>query len=995
MKSLLIVPVFAVSLALPLTFLGDQNAREKAQARPDAGPLLAKIGTPRGVCVVLGDAPAALELARGSELLVYVQAPDAKQVDELRRAADDAGLLGKRLFVQQGPLSKLHLADNLADAVVACGETCTPPDELHRVLRPGGKLLHQSGEATKPFPKGIDDWSHPYHGPDNNPQSRDQLARAPYLTHFTAEPWYCPMPLVTVAAGGRLFKAFGHIAVKEREWPWLSSLIAQNAFNGTILWKRPLSEGFMIHRNTLIATPETLYLGDNRSCKRLDPATGEIKDEIVVPADVGDGPAWKWLALENGVLYALVGKEEPPDPTLKGGRMARGWPWRGGALGRGYDSKQYTWGFGNTLFALDPVTKKVLWKHRESELLDTRALCLAAGRIFYYSHGKFLGALEARTGKPLWKTSAPELFQAIGDHLFAQNPIEGFSSSSYMKANDKGVYFAGPTRTNLVGVSAVNGQLLWQVEKRGNSQLVLRDDGLYAMSPGGSSRHDYLTGKVLATLGHRVNCTRATGSADSIFVRGGRDGTLRYDLAAGTQQHLCPMRPSCQDGVIVSYGHLYWGPWMCDCNLTLVGVVSLAPAGKFDFAAKATEAGRLEHGDTGKVTGPSVDAADWPTLRANNRRGAFSTVALPDKTSLQWTFTPKTAAPATAPVAAGGLVFVGGHDGAVRALDAGTGAVRWTAYTGGGLTYPPAVGSGRVFAGSGDGWVYALDAATGRQLWRFRAAPQERTIPVYGSLRSTWPVGSGVLVEAGVVYAAAGIANHDGTHVYALDAETGKLRWHNGTSGTLHPQTSSGVSVNGHLLLHDKQLHLAGGNMAAVASYDLADGRCVTDPLAPASHTQFRAGSDLFVVGDKVTVSGSPLYSPVGDYRMVSDAVLQAPVGDVVTYLGPHNSVVSLAEAGAGAMPKPKVRWSHKPVSRVYGLAVTPNAVLVAGVHDPAKQGQPLTASVQALSLADGRTLWRHSLPGLPVSWGLAVNREGQVLVTLQDGRVLSFGAPK
>ena len=65
----------------------------------------------------------------------------------------------------------------------------------------------------------------------------------------------------------------------------------------------------------------------------------------------------------------------------------------------------------------------------------------------------------------------------------------------------------------------------------------------------------------------------------------------------------------------------------------------------------------------------------------------------------------------------------------------------------------------------------------------FRAAPLERKIPVYGSLSSTWPVGGGVLVEDGVAYAAAGMANYDGTHVYALDAATGKIRWQNNTSG--------------------------------------------------------------------------------------------------------------------------------------------------------------------------------------------------------------------
>jgi outer membrane protein assembly factor BamB len=82
--------------------------------------------------------------------------------------------------------------------------------------------------------------------------------------------------------------------------------------------------------------------------------------------------------------------------------------------------------------------------------------------------------------------------------------------------------------------------------------------------------------------------------------------------------------------------------------------------------------------------------------------------------------------------------------------------VRWTAYTGGPISYPPTLWQGRALVGSGDGWIYCFEAATGRQLWRFRAAPAERVIPVYGSLRSTWPVAGGVLVEDGIAYAAAG-----------------------------------------------------------------------------------------------------------------------------------------------------------------------------------------------------------------------------------------------
>ena len=140
---------------------------------------------------------------------------------------------------------------------------------------------------TKPFPAGVDDWSHPYHGPDNNPQSNDKVIVAPYLTQFLAEPRYAPLPQVAVTSAGRVFKAFGHMAFKEREEPWLNTLVAFNGYNGTMLWQRDLAEGVMIHRNTMVATPAALYFGDDKSCKVIDAATGKLLDEIVPPD--GDG----------------------------------------------------------------------------------------------------------------------------------------------------------------------------------------------------------------------------------------------------------------------------------------------------------------------------------------------------------------------------------------------------------------------------------------------------------------------------------------------------------------------------------------------------------------------------------------------------------------------------------------------------------------------------------------------------------------------------------
>ncbi|HUT88979.1 MAG TPA: hypothetical protein VMY37_05765 [Thermoguttaceae bacterium] len=50
------------------------------------------------------------------------------------------------------------------------------------------------------------------------------------------------------------------------------------------------------------------------------------------------------------------------------------------------------------------------------------------------------------------------------------------------------------------------------------------------------------------------------------------------------------------------------------------------------------------------------------------------------------------------------------------------------------------------------------------------------------------------------------------------------------------------------------------------------------------------------------------------------------------------------------------------------------------------------TYGITALGIQDGKPLWKHPLPAAPVAWGLAVDRRGRVLVTLRDGRVLSFG---
>jgi outer membrane protein assembly factor BamB len=890
----------------------------------------------RGICVLLGDRDCqqALNLARQSDLTVLVHLADHNDLQAAARAAESAGLYGSRVFVSTGSPSRIPLADNIADSVIAADGA--PEAEVLRVLRPGGKATLGQKTFSKPFPPGIDDWTHHYHAPDNNPQSRDQLARAPFLTQFIAEPRYAPAPQACVAAAGRIFMAFGHVAWHEREEPMLNTLIAMNGYNGTLLWKRRLTSGIMVDRSTMIATPTTLYLADEKSCKLLDAATGALTGEIAVPV----APFWKWMALENGMLYALIGEPEPPDPIARWRLTRHGWPWTG--ISQSYNASQYEWGMSPTLFAIDPNTKKILWQHREETPVDSRAVCLRNGRIYIAAFGKYLACLDAPSGKQLWRRTAendPELFRNIGPYRPGHGAIGGWKSTVYLKCTDKALYTVGPQVEWLTALDTADGHLLWKHPAK-DLHVIIRDDAVYTTAaqnkPGDTRKLDPLTGAILASYDiRRRACTRSTGSADGIFFRA-HEGTARLDLATGQTQFVSAVRPSCHVGVIVANGHLYWLPWACDCDLQMFGVFCLGPAGNFNFSQTATDADHLERFAPGCVA-VAVSSDDWPTYRANNIRSAKTQVAVPGKGRLLWQTDTKLRNP-SAPIAAGGMVFLGDGDGIVRALDAKTGKQRWRGYTGGAIRFPPTLAMGEALVGSDDGYVYAFCARTGQLRWRFRAAPVDRRIPVYGALSSTWPVASGVLATRDALYFAAGINDLDGTHVYALDPFTGTIKWQNNTAGHLDSFSRRGVACQGELLLHDGKLYLAGGNSVSPGIFDAATGECLNTKPGGMGTSAVR-GRELRLDSGVIKVSGQPLHSrpdmPVFDkFCEWQDVVVNAP-----------NAKLSFIQRDS--------TWS-----------------LVAG------------------------DLWSQPLPSEPVRWGIAVDAQGRIILTLRNGQVLCFAAP-
>lgn len=952
----------------------------------------------RDICVVLGLPPQAqlhanlAKLIRDRDLMVYFQSGDREDLIRVRGAAEAQGLLGSHVFVDEGPVSSIHLADNLAGLVIVSspGEAHANERELKRVIYPGGTILVGDRKLTKPAPTNTDSWSHPYHGPDNNPQSLDQQARAPYLTQFLADPKFVPMPEISVAAGGRIFRAFGHIAHKANQNAMLNTLICVNAYNGRILWQRPLKDGFMIHRNTMIATPEILYMADDEACHLIDAETGDTQDRIVIPAGMADGPVWKWMAMEGGILYALIGGTEVSIATKPSSTQGLGhWPW-GMWEGHDYSDPRTNFGFGRTFVAIDLVTQKILWTTSTEEFLDSRGVCMKDGKIFVTCPEKHLACLDAQQRRFTWKNSNPDLLEAIGPNERAQHYVTGYATTTYIKCNDESIFFAGPQRSNLVVASAADGRLLWQKEG-GNLQLVLREDGFYAAGPQDTgAKYSYESGEVLTQLPQRRACTRATGSIDSVFFRT-PGGTVRITTASNEAQHIAPMRPPCQDGVMISDGQLYWGPWMCGCQLSLYGHIALAPARDFDFQP-SLDGSRLE-------TGPGYhprDSLPAHTHKAETVRGHGDTppeAGIPAQIQQAWQKTSIQARPTT-PVAAGERVYLADRNGVVRALDT-QGQPVWQAYTGGAIYYPPVVAQGRVYVGSADGWVYSLSASTGERLWRFRVGPACRRLPVYGKLISTWPVAGGLVVQDGVVYAAAGISHYDGTYVVALDAASGTVRWYNDQSGTHSEKSQSGISLQGPLSIQGNELRFAGGGIYRTARYHLATGQCLNTPYDGLNSRFATAFYPYFPEYAK----HQSLHHPYPDGRLLQYQIsYEGSQFDRLGLLGPALAPdldkrpaqqTDRPRDGRQNAPQRPALWQHPPGIQYQAFVVSSQTLLAAGTKGT---GDNPEAFLRAIEIKNGSVIWNQVLPALVVKDGIALDHKNRIVVSLENGTVICFG---
>jgi outer membrane protein assembly factor BamB len=168
------------------------------------------------------------------------------------------------------------------------------------------------------------------------------------------------------------------------------------------------------------------------------------------------------------------------------------------------------------------------------------------------------------------------------------------------------------------------------------------------------------------------------------------------------------------------------------------------------------------------------------------------------------------------PEATGDLVVSAtGHDepARVRAFDAGTGQLRWT-YRTGPNAFVRAVGSGWVIVAADYGPLIGLDLATGKQRWRFELASSQAA--EYGTIAGdTLFIGTSFPSEGAV----------DPPVVYALDLATGRQRWRTVLDRGTDLQWAAPVVHGEQVLVADTLSHPGSASTSHLYALDAGTGQ--------------------------------------------------------------------------------------------------------------------------------------------------------------------------
>ncbi len=752
-------------------------------------------GVTGGIVVHLncGDGTKTLAAGIDGKFLVQGLDTDPAKVMATRKNIRAAGRYGT-VTARRFDGTTLPYVDNLVNLIVADKTTTVPQAEILRVLVPGGVAVIAGKKTVKPRPKDIDDWTHYLHGPDNNAVAADRVVNRPRSVQWAEGPTHgrsheqLASLSAAVTTNGRLFYIADYAPPAFIRFDGQWKLVARDAFNGTLLWKKDIPRwsdhlrhfraGPIHLPRRLVAAEDTVYatLGLAAPVSVLDAATGKVVKVLKGTERTEE------IIVRDGTVYLVVGTSEVH--RTGGGLRARGEP-------EPTEERYIT--------AVNAATGTALWKHDcpDGAFILPQTLTVGGPNVFYQSTAGVV-RLNASDGAVVWKTkrltperrmsfSSPTVVATDEVLLCADRDAAGKDAADEKVLwgvhgwNEKGYPRKG--KTTLRAYSVETGEEIWSAgcSEGYNSPVdIFVIDGnvwaglnfkCYDLKTGTETRKIKWTGPRVGMPHHRCYRNKATVR----YIYTGRSGIEMVDLEKGNVGNNSWIRGTCQYGIMPANGLLYAPPHACACfaKVKLTGFWAAAhhrngPTMRF------SKAPALEKGPAfGDATGAAGDG-DWPLYRRDARRRGLTAAGAPASLDVAWSA--DIGGRLTQAVIASGTVYCASIDThTVHALDANNGESLWQFTAGGRIDSAPAFYKGYVIFGCADGWIYSLNGADGRLAWRFRAAPREQFVGAFDQIESSWPVHGAVLIQNDTIYAAAGRNSYldGGMVLYRIDPLTG------------------------------------------------------------------------------------------------------------------------------------------------------------------------------------------------------------------------------
>jgi len=442
--------------ALGIPFLAAPLSAESA------AELVELAGTKGGLIVHLGSGDGELTARHGLDT-------DAANVSAAREHIMEKGIYGP-VSVDKWDGRNLPYADNLVNLIVVEELENLSEAELIRVLAPQGvALVRKQGQwkkVVKPRPAQMDEWTHYLHDADGNPVAHDSIVGLPERLQWIGSPeWsrhhdHAASMSALVSTAGRLFYIFDEGPTASVQLPSQWRLIARDAFNGIILWKRkidkwntqqyPLKSGPAHLLRRLVAIGDRVYvtLGIDAPVTALDAAGGktvltyrgsEHTREIVV----SDGVAFFVADTSRSLLPDWRRRDTYVWANTR--RANPNWGWKGRS---------------RKILAYDAGSGRSLWQ-AEAPVAPC-SLAVDAKRVVFHD-GQKLVCLDRRNGERLWEgKSAPTAL-----------PVETKTGPRVLFY--KNVILFGGNDGKMSGWSVEDGRKLWEQKKKPSGHQSLKD----------------------------------------------------------------------------------------------------------------------------------------------------------------------------------------------------------------------------------------------------------------------------------------------------------------------------------------------------------------------------------------------------------------------------------------------------------------------------------------------------------------------------------------